>query len=171
MTDPEVSTQQAAKTRPRGLSIIIAYKLGKGGLWLILAAAFFVLRRFGLGERLLGLAEHLHHHAHAWSLALARLLVRAADRHVLWTISIALLADGIASLLEGWALLYGHWWGPWLVVVTTSSLLPFEVAALARKPHPARALLLAVNTAIVVYLARRATRERRIGHRPGAPRA
>jgi hypothetical protein len=39
-------------------------------------------------------------------------------------------ADGLFSLLEGWALFHGRWWGPWLVVIGTSALLPFEVVAL-----------------------------------------
>lgn len=153
-----------AKLRPRGLRLIIAYKVGKGVLWLVLAAVLSVFMRLGLGDRLLSFADVLRHHAHAWSLKLARLLVRADDPRVLWTLVAALLADGVASLLEGWALIYGHWWGPWLVVITTSSLLPFEIAAIARKPHALRLLLLLVNAAIVVYLARRALAEHRGRH-------
>lgn len=157
-------TNKAAGARPRGLVIIIAYKLGKGALWLTLAAVLTVLVRVGLGERLLGFAEHLRHHAGAWSLQVAQLAVRASNRHVLWTMIVALLADGVASLLEGWALLYGHWWGPWLVVITTGSLLPFEIVALARKPHPLRVLLLAVNVVIVGYLAGRAAKGEGVEH-------
>jgi uncharacterized membrane protein (DUF2068 family) len=115
----------------------------------------------GLGDRIHGLAEHLQHHAHAWSLELARLLTRAASHRGLLTIVVALVADGIASLIEGWALLHGRWWGPWLVVVTTGSLLPFEIVALARHPHPVRFAVLCVNVVIVVYLARNAIGERR----------
>jgi uncharacterized membrane protein (DUF2068 family) len=64
------------------------------------------------------------------------------------------------SLLEGWALLHGRWWGPWLVVVATGSLLPFEIAAFLRHPHAVRAALFGVNVAVVWYLARQAIRER-----------
>jgi uncharacterized membrane protein (DUF2068 family) len=146
--------------RERGLVVIIAYKLAKGGLWLILAPVILVLMRLGLGDRLVGLAEHLRHHAHAWSLELAELVVRAASRRGLHTIVVALIADGAMSLLEGWALWHGHWWGPWLVVVATGSLLPFEVVAIVRKVHPIRVILLFVNLAIVAYLARKALRDR-----------
>jgi uncharacterized membrane protein (DUF2068 family) len=116
----------------------------------------------GLGDRLLGLAAQLRHHAHAWSLYLADLAVRASSRRALWTIVVALLADGSLTLVEGWALLHGHWWGPWLVVVATGSLLPFEVLALARHPHVVRAIVFVVNIVIVVYLARKALREARV---------
>jgi uncharacterized membrane protein (DUF2068 family) len=146
--------------RERGLVLIIAYKLAKGGIWLVLAPVILVLMRMGLGDRLVGFAEHLRHHSRAWSLELAEVVVRAASRRGLLTIVVALVADGAMSLLEGWALWHGHWWGPWLVVVATGSLLPFEVVAIVRKVHPIRVILLFVNLAIVVYLARKAQRDR-----------
>ena len=149
--------------RERGLRIIIAYKLGKGGLWLVFALTMVVLMhvQVGLGEGLLGLARHLRHHSGAWSVALAELVVRAATRRGLWTIVVALTADGLVSLLEGWALFHGHWWGPWLVVVATGSFLPFEVAALIRRHSAVRATLLVVNLVIVIYLGTHAIRELR----------
>jgi uncharacterized membrane protein (DUF2068 family) len=140
---------------------IIVYKLGKGVLWLVFTVVIAVSMRMGLEDRLLGFAEQLRHHSGAWSLELAKLVVRAASRRGLWTIMFALVADGAVSLVEGWALLHGHWWGPWLVVVATGSLLPLEIVALARRPHIVRALLFVLNLAIVVYLARKALRERR----------
>jgi uncharacterized membrane protein (DUF2068 family) len=146
--------------RERGLVLIIAYKLAKGVLWLIFAPLILVLMRMGLGDHLVGFAEHLRHHSRAWSIDLAELVVSAASRRGLLTIVVALLADGAMSLLEGWALWHGHWWGPWLVVVATGSLLPFEVIAIIRKVHPIRVILLFVNVAIVVYLARKAQRDR-----------
>jgi uncharacterized membrane protein (DUF2068 family) len=115
----------------------------------------------GVEQKLLEVAADVAHHTHAWSLAFARLVVRAAGPRGFWTVVTALYADGFMSLLEGWALLHGHWWGPWLVVVATGSLLPFEVVAFARHPHAVRAALFAANVAIVWYLARQAIRERR----------
>jgi uncharacterized membrane protein (DUF2068 family) len=147
--------------REPALSFIIAYKLGKGGLWFVFASVLLFALHAGLTPGLLGLASELRHHSQAWSLELAKLVVRAASRRGLWTITVALVADGAFSLLEGWALLHGRWWGPWLVVVGTGSLLPFEVVALARGLHIVRAMLLLVNVAIVAYLARKALRERR----------
>lgn len=147
--------------RERGLVLIIAYKFVKGVLWLALATALALSTRLGLGAGLLVLAEQVRHSAHAWSLDSAKLLVRAATPRGTWTIVVALLADGSASLLEGWALVHGHWWGPWLVVVTTSALVPFEIAALFHHPRAIRFLILAVNLVIVFYLVREARREAR----------
>lgn len=147
--------------RDRGLRVIVAYKLTKGVLWLVFAAVLLVLMHMGLEDKLAGLAAALRHHAHAWSLAFARVVVTAGTRRGLWTLIVALLADGCVSLVEGWALLRGRWWGPWLVVVATGSLLPFEILALIRHLHPVRAVLFVANVVIVVYLARTALAERR----------
>jgi uncharacterized membrane protein (DUF2068 family) len=147
--------------RERGLTIIIGYKLIKGSLWLVLAVVLLVLMQLGIGDDILGMAGHLRHHSGAWSLELADLLVRASTQRGLWTLLVALVADGILTLVEAWALIRGHWWGPWLVVVATGSLLPFEVVALASHPHVSRALLLVVNLLIVAYLGRKALREHR----------
>jgi uncharacterized membrane protein (DUF2068 family) len=147
--------------RERALSLIIAYKFAKGTLWLVFAAVIVLSMQLGLEGRLLGFAEQLRHHSQAWSLELARLLVDVASRRGLWTVTLALVADAALTLVEGWALLRGHWWGPWLVVVASGSLLPFELVALARRPHASRVALVVVNVAIVAYLARKALRDRR----------
>ncbi len=121
------------------------------------------MMRMGLSAKLEGAARgHLRHHSQAWAIQLAELLTRASTPRGLVTIIVALVADGTLTLVEGWALIHGHWWGPWLVVVATGSLLPFrEVVALARHPHVGRALILVVNLAIVAYLIRKARREHR----------
>jgi uncharacterized membrane protein (DUF2068 family) len=150
--------------RERGLVLIIAYKLVKGVLWLVLAGVMLAMIRMGLGDRLGGLAERLRHHAHAWSVYLAELVARAGSLRGLYTIVVALFADGTASLVEGWALYHGHWWGPWLVVVMTGSLMPFELVALAHHLTAIRVVLVVLNAVIVWYLARLALAERR--HRP-----
>lgn len=147
--------------RDRGVVLIIVYKAVKGGLWFVLATAIAVLVRLHLADHVAGAAEVLRLHARPWSIELANLLVRASSRHALWTLVIALYADGTVTLVEGWALFHGRWWGPWLVVVATGALLPFEVVSLVRHPHVVRAALLLVNAAIVVYLARVASHHAR----------
>ena len=147
--------------RERGLVLIIAYKLTKGILWFVIASVLLVMMRMGLSAKLEDAAENLRQHSQAWAIRLAELLTKASTPRGLVTIVVALFADGTLTLVEGWALIHGHWWGPWLVVVATGSLLPFEVVALARHPHVGRALILVVNLAIVAYLIRQALREHR----------
>ena len=154
---------RAPMGRDRGVVVIIAYKFIKGGLWLLSAALLVGLMRSGIGDRMLDVAEHLRRHSGAWSLEIARLVTRAATPRGLWTVATALAVDGTFSLIEGWALLQGKWWGPWLVVVATGSFLPIEVIVFTRHPEVARAAVFFVNAAIVAYLARKALRERSMG--------
>jgi uncharacterized membrane protein (DUF2068 family) len=163
-------TDAPALRRDRGVEIIIAYKAIKGALWLVLATVIAVLVHLDLADHVAGMAEALRVHARPWSLGLARLLLSASSRHALWTLVAALYTDGTLTLVEGWALYHGRWWGPWLVVVATGALLPYEVLILVRHPRVIRALLLLVNAAIVVYLARVASRHARARlTRPASP--
>jgi uncharacterized membrane protein (DUF2068 family) len=105
---------------------------------------------------------HVRHHlTAAWTLDIASALVSAADgRHIVIAAS-ALTLDGAFTLFEWYALHTGRTWGEWLVVVTTSSLLPFEVVAIVRHWRVGRIVLFVVNLGIVAYLARRAWRKHR----------
>ncbi len=114
----------------------------------------------GYGASLVQFAEQLRRHvAGAWSVRLADLAVTLASPHRLWELVVALVLDAALTLLEGLSLVHGAWWGPWLVVIATSSLIPFELVALVHHLHLGRLVILAINVAIVVYLAGRAARE------------
>jgi uncharacterized membrane protein (DUF2068 family) len=160
--DPSLAATERPR-RDRGVVVIIAYKFIKGGLWLVSAALLVAFMRSGVRDRMLDVAEHLRHHSGAWSFEIARLVTRAATPRGLWTIAVALTVDGTFNVIEGWALVHGKWWGPWLVVVSTGSFLPIELIAFARHPQVARAAVFLVNAAIVAYLARKALRERSMG--------
>jgi uncharacterized membrane protein (DUF2068 family) len=71
----------------------------------------------------------------------------------------AMIFDAILTGVEGWALYRGFAWGQWLVIGTTSSLLPWEVVTLIRHPSIGRIAILVVNVLIVAYLVRSRTRE------------
>jgi uncharacterized membrane protein (DUF2068 family) len=137
--------------------VIIAYKVLKGSVGLAMALALIVLLLAHATAPLESIGARVHQHfTGAWSVELAKALLSAAEPRHLWLVALALALDGSFTLLEGWALYHAHWWGPWLVVLATSSLLPFEIAALLRKVHVGRVIVFAVNVAIVLYLARRA---------------
>jgi uncharacterized membrane protein (DUF2068 family) len=150
-----------------GVRVIIVYKAIKACVQLGLVLLIIVLAPFGLAERLHEYATVVRHHlTHAWSIRLADLLLRTATPHALMITLAALAGDGLLTSLEAWALTHGHWWGPWLVVIASGSLLPFELVHLARRPRASRLLLFGLNLVIVVYLARRAWREHRERRQP-----
>jgi hypothetical protein len=146
--------------KPVGLRLIIAYKLTKSLLQVGAAALLFYGITHGLAAELTGFADGLRDHSvHVWShAAAAALLGLTGQRHGLSLVAAALAVDAVLSSIEGWVLARGYRWGPYLVVATTASLLPFEIVALFRHPRIGRALLLLVNLAIVGYLLRRARR-------------
>jgi uncharacterized membrane protein (DUF2068 family) len=150
------------RRKPAGVRAIIAYKVIKGTAGLALATILFILLLAHETGPLERIAVHVHaHFTRAWSVALADLLLRAAEPHHLWFVTLALTMDGSLTLLEGWALHHGHWWGPWLVVAATSSLIPFEIVSLVHHLRVGRLVLLVLNAGIVVYLVWRALKDRR----------
>ena len=77
---------------------------------------------------------------------------------------IAALGYGLLELVEGTGLWLDQLWAEYLTVIATSLLIPLEVYELVRHPSLLKAGGIAVNVAIVAYLAhalrRRLTRER-----------
>jgi uncharacterized membrane protein (DUF2068 family) len=145
---------------PVGVSVIVLYKLAKAGVQLTLAAVLVVLLAGGLTTELHDFAVHLAKDGtSAWSVALAKLLVRVTTKSGVHLAIAALVADAALSFFEGWSLHRRFWWAPWLIVIATSTLLPFELVHIISRPHVGRVLLFVANLAVVVYLTRRALLE------------
>jgi len=143
--------------RPAGLETIIVYKLTKAVLQALVGIAATWLLARGTEAGAATLAEFvLEHFTGAWSLRAATLLVEAATRGHVKLLAIAMLGDSTLSAVEGLALRAGRWWAPWLVVIATAMLLPWELWELFRRPAWGRVGILAVNVAVVVYLLRQA---------------
>jgi uncharacterized membrane protein (DUF2068 family) len=146
--------------RPVGLRLIITYKLIKAAVQAALAALLPILQRLGVTSfwalRMTRLAEHLAHRSTA---ALARRIAALLTPTHLALISVALALDAALTGFEAWALHRRFRWAPWLVVVAGSTLVPFEVVELARRPRVSRAAILVVNLVIIAYLVARARQE------------
>jgi uncharacterized membrane protein (DUF2068 family) len=151
----------SSRERDLGLRLIVGYKFGKAAIEVTLGLALLLFAERASND-VRNLALHFRDHATAaWSIALAGRLWNAATERHLHVVAAASLVDGAFSALEGWALRQRYRWSEWLVIVATSCLLPFEVAALVRRFTVGRLILLTVNTAIVAYLVRRSRRAHR----------
>ena len=64
------------------------------------------------------------------------------------------IAYGVLELVEGGGLFYRKRWAEWLTVIATSLLVPLELYELVRHPSWLKAVGIAVNLAIVIYLYR-----------------
>jgi uncharacterized membrane protein (DUF2068 family) len=79
-------------------------------------------------------------------------------------VGLAALGYGALELVEGVGLWLDRLWAEYLTVIATSLLLPWELYELVHRPTALKAAGIAVNVAIVVYLAlllRRRLRARR----------
>jgi uncharacterized membrane protein (DUF2068 family) len=67
-------------------------------------------------------------------------------------IAVLSFGDAVLSAIEGLALKARKSWAPWLVVIATGALLPWEAFELVVRPTWIRAVLFFLNLAVVVYL-------------------
>ncbi len=100
-----------------------------------------------------------HHVTAGWAVKLADLIMAGTSHHAIVITVVALTATGLLTGVEAWALQRNHWWGPWLVVAASGVLLPVELLELVRKPRVGHVVILLLNVAMVVYLARKALHE------------
>lgn len=149
----------------RGLRLIVIYKVVKAAFAWSACGLLLVLMGTGkmnqMHEAAMVLRDNM---THAISLALAKLVVTALTVPRFHLAILALFLDGTSSLVEAWALRRGFWWAPWLVLIGTAALLPFEVVLLARGIKIGRLIVFSINVAIFVYLARRTWREHHARH-------
>jgi uncharacterized membrane protein (DUF2068 family) len=149
------------KPHDPALRLIILYKRVRAAGSGFLSLAVTALALGGVTERAKLFVAGVHDHAtSALWLEASALAGKLLSGDNVWVIVGALVLDAAVLLLEAWSLSKGWSWGPWLVVVSSSALVPFEVTALFRHPSPVRVAALAINLVIVGYLLVRIRRER-----------
>ncbi len=158
----EVTISRPDPVVTAGIRLIVLYKLVKGAIEAAGALVLAAGPSLGIDQAIVRTALALQHHAtRAWAVHLSQSLSVLSTPGHLRLAAVALSLDATLTLVEGWSLRRGHWWGPWLVVLATGALLPFEVVYLARRPRPGRLIVLLVNALIVGYLAWRVRVEHR----------
>ena len=147
-----------ANGHDRLVSVIGVFKLMKASVLAPLGVAMLM----GLPAEIARSAVH----SVRWTGALSgHMAVRAAvsrllalNHRDLREIGVACLAYAAVFVVEGVGLLRGRRWAEWLTVVVTASFIPFEIWELTRRLGGGKVVALAVNAAIVVYLAWRRVR-------------
>jgi uncharacterized membrane protein (DUF2068 family) len=143
------------------LSVIGLFKLVKAGI-LVTLGVFALL---GVHDHHAHALRHLTRWTGAFSghelvqEALARFL--ALDDRTIRRLGVASLVYAAIFVVEGVGLLAKRTWAEWLTVGVTASFIPLEVYELAHRPGPGKIAALALNVAIVVYLAWRRVEARR----------
>ena len=150
----------SAERGDRLVALIGAFKIAKAGLLVAVGAGALLGVPDAVVGAILGVLQWIgalgHHAVHN---AVNRALF--ADEHELHEVAVASLAYAAVFLVEGVGLLRRRRWAEWLTVFVTASFIPFEIYELARHPGAGKIVALALNVAIVVYLAWRRLKGRR----------
>ena len=148
--------------RAIGLEAIIDYKLIKAVAEAALGIVLLVFLLRGAEAGAATLAQMvIDHSSRAWALQAATAIVLTGTTAHLKLATAGAFADAVVSAVEGLALRAGRWWAPWLVVIATGALLPWELIRALRRPGWLRVAVLVINAAVVVYLLRTVAREHR----------
>jgi uncharacterized membrane protein (DUF2068 family) len=78
--------------------------------------------------------------------------VTGVDRSHLRAIEAGTFCYALLHLIEGVGLILEYDWAGYLVVIATSSLIPFEIYEIFKKPTLLRTSLFVLNVGIVIYL-------------------
>jgi len=142
-----------SKMRPRGLRLIIGYKLVKAPVMFGLAL-WLTLGREGAASFLEDLTRHLAEGG--WVLQrVGQWLGLHLTAGTLRGGAVLAWLDTATTALEATLLLLGKSWGEWLVVAGVGVLLPVEIYWLFHHPTWVRGAVLAINAGVFGYLLRR----------------
>jgi len=135
-----------------GFEVIGTYKLISGlaalalGLWSLCFLDHDPER--GLERVFLRLGLDPHNHVIHSAIS----AVTGVDRKHLRAIEAGTFCYAFLHLIEGIGLILERDWAGYLVIIATSSLIPFEILAIARKLNLLRISFLLLNVGIVIYL-------------------
>jgi len=142
--------------RTLGIKLIIAYKLVKAPVMLVLAIWLTVAP-----SEAYHVAVRIVHELSAASALWARLghwiEEHLSTRLFRWGAVLAWL-DFVSTSLEAILLMTGKAWGEWIVTIGVAALLVPELFSLEHRPSWTRFFVLLVNAAVVVYLGTRRIR-------------
>jgi uncharacterized membrane protein (DUF2068 family) len=135
-----------------GFRLIGFLKLASGLLAVVMGLAFVRFVQHDPGETIERFSAHfgLDPHNHLINRLISALT--GLDRSHLRAIQAGTFFYAILHVIEGIGLILERDWAGYLVVVATSSLIPFELYEIVQKQSWVRIAILIVNLGIVAYL-------------------
>ena len=151
-TKPEKTKTTQVKKRAPTLYAIIAIKLGKGLLLLLLAAGVYSLHDNNLPDEFRQSLQFFHLDPEkAFFTALARKISEITPANVVW-IARGTVLYSLFSLIEGTGLMFRISWAGWLAIGESAFFIPIEVYELIRRYSLSLVVILGLNILIVWYL-------------------
>jgi len=149
---PGTGRSIGATTPSRGLRLIAAFKLfkglvlfavGIGAVKLLHKDVAFEVERWADLFRVDPNNHYIHHLLERFSIL---------DDRKLKELGVGTFFYSALLLTEGTGLLLAKRWAEYFTIIATSSFIPLEVYELAKRVSPAKAVVLLLNIAVVVYL-------------------
>jgi len=151
-TKPEKAKTSEVKQRAPTLYAIIAIKLGKGLLLLLLAAGVYSLHDNNLPDEFRQSLQFFHLDPEkAFFTDLARKISEITPANLVW-IARGTVLYSLFSLIEGTGLLFRISWAGWLAIGESAFFIPIEVYELMRRYSLSLVVILGLNILIVWYL-------------------
>ena len=142
----------SAHANERALRVIAVYKFIKSAGLVILACVVFGFMHTEFLDAVASWVEHLPIQNGRNILGhFFDTLIGMTPRRFIVVGCFALVYATLFAV-EGFGLWNGKRWAEYLTTIATASLVPFELYELVRHPTPAKAIVLVVNIAIVIYL-------------------
>jgi uncharacterized membrane protein (DUF2068 family) len=135
-----------------GFRVIGFLKLASGAIALVLGFVFVRWVSRDPGQSIERWSAHLGLDPHNHLINLIISTLTGIDRSRLRAIQAGTFFYAILHLIEGIGLILERDWAGYLVVLATSSLIPFEIYEIVQKHSLFRIAVLLVNLAIVAYL-------------------
>jgi uncharacterized membrane protein (DUF2068 family) len=140
------------KKRAPTLYVIIAIKLIKGALLLLLAVGVYRMSGRDLPEMFRQVLEFFHFDPERrFFVNLAEGIEKVSKAKMVW-LSLGTFIYSLFSLVEGIGLIFRVPWAGWLAIGESAFFIPIEVFELVKRPSLALLAVLVINIFIVWYL-------------------
>ena len=144
----------AQKGKSQGVLIAIAiFKLVKGTMLLVVAAATFGLLHHDTAERVRSFARHLHVDPEGKFVGLVIEKVSGVSERKLEAIAVGTIFYATLFFTEGVGLVLRKYWAEWMTMILTASFVPIEIYELVHHFTPMKIVIIVLNLAMVGYLA------------------
>ena len=149
--------RDSAKSRPRHnrwLILIAIFKLAQAVLFIAVGVGVLRLLHKDIGDALENLVSHLRFNPESRFVNFILEKAASVDDKMLRRISTVFFLYAAVDLVEGTGLYLEKVWAEFVTLAITASFLPWEIYEVHRKLTWPRVSLLAINTLVLVYLAK-----------------
>lgn len=153
------------ETSSKALIVIAVFKLLKASLLLIVAFELHHLLNGNAEAALTHLAREVRIDPQSRYIHAVISTATGLSPKRLQELRIGTFCYGALFMVEGLGLALRKRWAEYMTVISTTGLLPLEIYEVVHKPTPVKAVLLAGNALIVVYLVYQLYRTRSVHRR------